>query len=131
MGPAVHLPIFDAGRLQAEYRRSGAELDVAIASYNDTVVRSVREAADQSARLRSYELQLDAQQRALNAAEQSYDLAAQRYSAGLTSQVAVLNAETQVLAARRQRTQMLADRTAARIALLVALGGHFSQEPAR
>lgn len=131
VGPAIHLPIFDAGRLQAEYRRAGAELDAAIASYNDTVVRSVREAADQSTRLRSYELQLDAQQRALNAAEQSYDLAAQRYSAGLTSQVAVLNAETQVLAARRQRTQMLADRTAARIALLVALGGHFSQEPAR
>ncbi len=131
VGPAIHLPIFDAGRLRAEYRRSGAELDAAIASYNDTVVRSVREAADQSARLRSLELQLDAQQRALNAAEQSYDLAAQRYSAGLTSQVAVLNAETQALAARRQRTQMLADRTSARIALLVALGGHFSQEPAR
>ena len=70
VGPAIHLPIFDAGRLKAEYRRSGAELDAAIASYNDTVVRSVREAADQSARLRSFELQLDAQQRALNAAEQ-------------------------------------------------------------
>ena len=131
VGPAIHLPIFDAGRLKAEYRRSGAELDAAIASYNDTVVRSVREAADQSARLHSFELQLDAQQRSLDAAEQAYDLAAQRYSAGLTSQVAVLNAETQVLAARRQRTQMLADRTSARIALLVALGGHFSQEPAR
>ena len=131
VGPAIHLPIFDAGRLRAEYRRSGAELDAAVASYNDTVVRSVREAADQSARLRSFELQLDAQQRALDAAEQSYDLASQRYSAGLTSQVTVLNAETQVLAARRQRTQMLADRTSARIALLVALGGHFSQEPAR
>ena len=131
VGPAIHLPIFDAGRLQAEYRRSGAELDAAIASYNDTVLRAVREAADQSARLRSFELQLDAQQRALKSAEQSYDLAAQRYSAGLTNQVSVLNAETQVLAARRQRTQMLADRTSARIALLVALGGHFSQEPAR
>jgi NodT family efflux transporter outer membrane factor (OMF) lipoprotein len=131
VGPAIHLPIFDAGRLQAEYRRSGAELDAAIASYNDTVVRSVREVADQSARLRSFELQLDAQQRALHAAEQAYDLAEQRYSAGLASQVTVLNAETQVLAARRQRTQMLADRTSARIALLVALGGHFSQEPAR
>jgi NodT family efflux transporter outer membrane factor (OMF) lipoprotein len=131
VGPAVHLPIFDAGRLKAEYRRSGAELDAAIASYNDTVVRSIREAADQSARLNSLAVQLDAQQRALNAADQSYDLAAQRYSAGLASQVAVLNAETQVLAARRQRTQLLADRTSARVALLVALGGHYSQEPAR
>ncbi len=131
VGPAIHLPIFDAGRLRAEYRRSGAELDAAIAGYNETVVRSVREAADQTARLGSIELQLDAQQRALSAAEQAYDLAVQRYSAGLSSQVTVLNAETQVLTARRQRTQMLADRTSARIALLVALGGHFSQEPVR
>ena len=67
----------------------------------------------------------------MSAAEQAYDLASQRYAAGLASQVTVLNAETQVLVARRQRTQLLADRTAARIALLVALGGHFSQEPAR
>lgn len=131
VGPAIHLPIFDAGRLQAEYRRSGAELDAAIASYNESVLRAVREAADQTARLQSFELQLDAQQRALNAAEQSYDLASQRYSAGLTSQVTVLNAETQVLTARRQRTQLLADRTSARVALVVALGGRFSQEPAR
>ena len=29
VGPAIHLPIFDAGRLRAEYRRSGAELDAA------------------------------------------------------------------------------------------------------
>ncbi len=58
-------------------------------------------------------------------------MASQRYSAGLATQVTVLNAETQVLAARRQRTQLLADRTSARIALLVALGGHFTQEPAR
>jgi hypothetical protein len=34
-----------------------------------------------------------------------------------------------VLAARRQRTQLLAERTAARVALLVALGGSAMQEP--
>jgi outer membrane protein TolC len=131
VGPAIHLPIFDAGRLKADYRRSGAELDAAVASYNEAVLRAIREAADQSLRLRSYEEQLAAQQRSLNAAEQGYDMATQRYSAGLATQVTVLNAETQVLAARRQRTQLLADRTSARIALLVALGGDFAQEPAR
>jgi NodT family efflux transporter outer membrane factor (OMF) lipoprotein len=131
VGPAIHLPVFDAGRLKAEYRRSGAELDAAISSYNDAVLRAVREAADQVSRLQSIDVQLTAQQRALHAAESSYDLATQRYSAGLASQVTVLNAETQVLAARRQRTQLLADRTVARVALLVALGGHLTQEPAR
>jgi hypothetical protein len=36
-----------------------------------------------------------------------------------------------VLAARRQRVNLLAERTGARIALLVALGGNFREEPAR
>ncbi|HEX9206932.1 MAG TPA: efflux transporter outer membrane subunit [Steroidobacteraceae bacterium] len=131
VGPAIHLPVFDAGRLKAEYRRSGADVDVAVAAYNETVLRAVREAADQVSRVRSLDLQLAAQARSLEAAESAHALALQRYSAGIANQLTVLNTETQLLAARRQRTQLLADRTGARVALLVALGGHLLQEPAR
>ncbi len=129
LGPAIHLPIFDAGRLRAEYGKATADLDVAVASYNETVLRAVREAADQAARVRSFDQQLVEQQRALDAAEQAYALAEQRYDAGLTTFLTVLNAETQVLAARRQRINLLADRTQARVGLLVALGGSFDERP--
>jgi NodT family efflux transporter outer membrane factor (OMF) lipoprotein len=130
VGPAIHLPIFDAGRLQAEYRKSGADLDAATASYNETVLRAVREAADQVSRLQGLDRQLADQQRALDAAESAYGLAEQRYGAGLANYLTVLNAETQVLGARRQRVNLLADRTSAHVALLVALGGSF-KEPSR
>lgn len=125
LGPAIHLPIFDAGRLRAEYGRSTADLDAAVASYNQTVLRAVREAADQAARVESLDRQLADQRRALDAAEQAYRLAEQRYDAGLATFLTVLTAETQVLGARRQRINLLADRMLARIALLVALGGSF------
>ena len=125
LGPAIHLPIFDAGRLRAEYGKSTADLDAAVASYNETVLRAVREAADQAARVESLDSQLADQGLALDAAEQAYRLAEQRYGAGLTTFLTVLNAETQVLGARRQRVNLLADRMLARIALLVALGGSF------
>jgi len=127
VGPALHLPIFDAGRLKAEYRKSGADLDAAVASYDDTVLRAVKDVADQLSRLRTLELQLADQQRALVAAEDAYRLAEQRYGAGLAPYLTVLNAETQVLGARRQRVNLLADRTSARVALLVALGGSFKE----
>ncbi len=127
VGPALHLPIFDAGRLKAEYRRSGAELDAATASYDEAVLRAVRDAADQLSRLQALQAQLADQQRALAAAEDAYRLAEQRYGAGLASRLTVLNAETQVLNARRQRVNLLADRTSARVALLVALGGSFKE----
>jgi NodT family efflux transporter outer membrane factor (OMF) lipoprotein len=126
-GPAIHLPLFDAGRLRAEYRKSGADLDVATSSYNDTVLRAIREAADQVARLHTLDEQLADQQRALDAAERGYELAEQRYGAGLSNFLTVLNAETQVLNARRQQINLLADRTNARVALLVALGGSFKE----
>ncbi len=127
VGPALHLPIFDAGRLKAEYRKSGADLDAAVAAYDDTVLRAVKDVADQLSRLRTLESQLADQQRALVAAEDAYQLAEQRYGAGLASYLTVLNAETQVLNARRQRVNLLADRTSARVALLVALGGSFKE----
>jgi NodT family efflux transporter outer membrane factor (OMF) lipoprotein len=130
LGPAIHLPIFDAGRLRAEYGRSTADLDAAVASYNQTVLRAVREAADQAARVESLDRQLADQRRALDAAEQAYRLAERRYDAGLATFLTVLTAETQVLGARRQRINLLADRMLARIALLVALGGSFdSRQP--
>ena len=124
---AVHLPLFDAGRLKAEYHRFGAEADAATAAYNEAVLRAVRETADQLSRLRALDQQLTDQARALQAAERAFELAGQRYGAGLASYLTVLNAETQVLAARRQRVNLLADRTLARVALIVALGGSFKE----
>lgn len=125
--PAIHLPIFDAGRLKAEYRRAGADVDLATASYNETVLRAVREASDQLSRLASLDRQLADQALALAAAESAYQLAVQRHGAGIGSYLVVLNAETQVLNTRRQRVNLLADRTLARVALLVALGGSFKE----
>ena len=96
------------------------------------LARGAGSLADQSAPPALLELQLAAQQRVAGRRRAGLRPGeSQRYSGGLATQVTVLNAETQVLAARRQRTQLLADRTSARIALLVALGGHFTQEPAR
>jgi NodT family efflux transporter outer membrane factor (OMF) lipoprotein len=131
VGPAIHLPLFDAGRLRADYERSTAELDASVAAYNDTVLRAVREAADQVSRARSLDRQLARQRLALTAAERAFAVAEKRYGAGLNSYLSVLSAESQVLAARRQRANLLADRAQAHIALMVALGGGFdSSQPA-
>ncbi len=127
VNPAIHLPLFEGGRLRAEYRKTGADMDAAVAAYNETVLRAVRETSDQLSRIDSIERQLGDQARALAAAEGAYAIAEQRYGAGLSSYLTVLNAETQVFEARRQHVNLLADRTQARIALLVALGGNFQE----
>ncbi len=124
-GPLISLPIFDGGRLRAEYRGSEAQLDAAISSYNDTVLHAVEQTADQITRLDALANEQREQQQTLDATEAAYKLAEERYRAGLASYLSVLNAETQVLAARQSMVDILASQAVARVTMLLAVGGSF------
>lgn len=128
-GPALHLPIFDGYRLKAGYRGASAELDGAIARYNDTVLSAVRDVSDELSRIDSLTRQQSEAQLSLNAAENAYRLAQNSYKAGLISQVIVLNAESQVLTTRRDMVSIAANLVISRVTLLLNLGGSF-QPPA-
>jgi NodT family efflux transporter outer membrane factor (OMF) lipoprotein len=124
-GPMVSLPLFDAGRLRAQYRGSEAELDAAVAAYNSTVLEAVQQTADQLTRIDALARERIDQQTALDAAEDAYRIGEKRYQAGLSGYLSVLNVETQVLAARRDFVDILADQATARVSLLLAVGGSF------
>lgn len=129
IGPAIRLPIFDAGRLRANLRGKTADLDVAIESYNGAVLEAIHEAGDAVASLRSLERQIVEQRQALAAAESAYDIAVQRYRAGLGTYLNVLTAESAVLAQRRLGVDLAARVLDARVALYRALGGGYAAEP--
>lgn len=124
-GPVISLPLFDGGRLRAQYKSSEAQLDQAIAGYNDTVLRAVQQAADQLTRIDALARERIEQQKTLEANEAAYKLAEERYRAGLASYLAVLNAETQVLTARQAMVDIVANQAVARVTLLLAIGGNF------
>jgi NodT family efflux transporter outer membrane factor (OMF) lipoprotein len=124
-GPMISLPLFDGGRLRAEYRGSEAQLDAAIAGYNNTVLQAVQQAADQITRLDALARERLDQQQTLEANEDAYRLAEERYRAGLASYLTVLNAETQVLTARQAMVDILSSQAVARVTLLLAVGGSF------
>ena len=123
VGPALHLPIFDAGRLRANLRVKTADLDAAVESYNAAVLEAVHEAADPISSLRAIERQQAEQAQAQTAAESAHDLALQRYRAGLSTYLTVLNAEAGVLNQRRQAVDLKARALDAQVALIKALGG--------
>jgi NodT family efflux transporter outer membrane factor (OMF) lipoprotein len=125
VGPTVSLPLFDAGKLRAQYRGSEAAIDEAVAAYNQTVLGAVQRAADELTRIDALGRERSDQQATLDAAEDAYRIAEERYRAGLAGYLSVLTAETQVLAARQQAVQIEADLALARIDLLLELGGSF------
>ena len=126
IGPAIHLPIFDAGRLRAGLKTKTADLDAAVESYNAALVDAVRDVADQLTSQQSIARQQAEQRAAQQAAEAAYEIAVQRYSAGLGNYLNVLTAETAVLAQRRSQVDLAARALDTQVALVRSLGGGYA-----
>ncbi|MEO8123589.1 MAG: efflux transporter outer membrane subunit [Burkholderiales bacterium] len=124
-GVAIHLPIFDAGRLRANVRGKTADLDAAVDSYNAALIEAVRDVADQIASVQSIVRQHTKQVESQARSEQAYDLALQRFSAGLGTYLTVLSAEVNVLAQRRLGVDLKARELDSQVALARALGGGY------
>jgi NodT family efflux transporter outer membrane factor (OMF) lipoprotein len=124
-GAAIHLPIFDAGELDAGYAGATASLDEAVSNYNTTVIAAVKDTADALTDLRSLENQAGDQKTALSDAQESFDFASERYRSGLLPQQTMLDAESLLLEARQQDAALAADTISARVTLLMAIGGGF------
>ncbi|WP_321841172.1 efflux transporter outer membrane subunit [Paraburkholderia bannensis] len=124
-GPAVHLPIFDAGALRAQLKGRYADFDLDVANYNQTLIGALQDVATTVSSIRSADKQLVDAQNALDASTKAYQLAVIRYKAGLSEQLQVLNADQNRLASEQTVTSLKAQRRDQQMALIKALGGGF------
>ncbi|EAY69021.1 Outer membrane protein [Burkholderia dolosa AU0158] len=124
-GPAIHLPIFDAGALRAQLKGRYADFDLSVANYNQTLISALNDVATQVASIRAIDRQMSDAQRALDAATRAYDLAVIRYKAGLSPQLQVLTADSNRLASEQTVTNLKMRRRDMQLALIKALGGGF------
>ncbi|MDI9240418.1 efflux transporter outer membrane subunit [Lysobacter sp. LF1] len=120
---AINMPIFDGGRLRNQLMKSDADYDLAVATYNQTLVGALREVADALHAARSLDGQIVSATQARDAAQSAWDIATSRYRAGLGTQLDVLAAQRPLLELDRQLTVLRAQRLAASIDLDRALGG--------
>jgi len=132
VGPAIHIPIFDAGALRARLKERYADYDYAIASYNGTLVSALTDVATQLSRIRSGDAQLIDARAAEKAATRAVQLAVSQYRGGLTNQLNVLQARIGALNTEQAVVNLSMNRRSQQIALAAALGGGFfaSQDPA-
>jgi NodT family efflux transporter outer membrane factor (OMF) lipoprotein len=130
VGPAVHLPIFEGGRLNANLRGREAENDLAISQYNQAVLDAVREVADALSSLRAIARVAAEQSRARAATTDAYSLAVLRYEAGLGNYLTVLTAQTQQLVQDRLDADLKARAFELDVNLARALGGGYAEPSA-
>ena len=125
VGPAVSLPIFDAGRLRGNLAARNAGYDVAVEQYNQMLADALRDVVDRIASFRSVDEQRAAQQHAVATAREAYDLALLRYREGLGNYLQVLSTESQWLAQQGLDADLEARRLSLSVSLVRALGGGF------
>ncbi len=129
-GPAIHLPIFDAGALRAQLKGRYADFDLDVANYNQTLISALSDVATQVSSIRAIDREMGDAQRALDASTEAYRLAVIRYKAGLSPQLQVLTADDNRLAAEQTLTNLKMRRRDLQVALIRALGGGFDAEAA-
>jgi len=128
-GAAIHLPIFNGGRLAANYRVTSAQYDAAVAAYDAALIQALRETADAAHSLQALDARLRPTQAALASGEKAYRLARRRYEEGLADFQSVLTAQDAVLQIRRAQAALRARGALLDIALIKALGGGFETDP--
>ena len=125
VGPSLSLPIFDGGRLRSNLAGKDAQYDIAVAQYNQTLVTAVNEVADHYDAVQSAQEQVAAQQRAVDAASQAWELSEQRYKAGVGSYLEALIVRQQLLVAEQQMATLKSLQAESSVQLIQALGGGF------
>jgi outer membrane protein TolC len=126
IGPALHLPIFDAGKLRAQYARATADLDTSVADYNGAVLGAIKQTADAMTEVKSLTAQRADQQAALDSATRAFSLAEERYKDGLSDQIPMLTTEATLLQSRQQMAALVAETATQRVTLLLSVGGGFN-----
>jgi multidrug efflux system outer membrane protein len=125
IGGAVHLPVFDRGRLQGNYGANQALVESAVDAYRETVVDAAREVATQA--LTRAQLTQQRSERALQveAAQQHRATAAARVREGVADARTELTATESWLEQRDALLQIDAAALSADIGLQRSLGGGY------
>ena len=121
------LPIFDAGRNQANLQSAMVSRDIAIAQYERSIQTAFREVADALAGRSALVDQLQAQRAAAAAESARLKLSDLRYTNGVASYLDLLDAQRSLFAAQQALVQTRLAQLQSQVNLYKALGGGWTE----
>ena len=126
IGAGLFTPIFEGGRIRANYEASKAQYEQAVATYRQQVLLAFRDVEDALAGIRVLADQAQAQARAVTSARKTTELATMRYREGLSNYLEVVDAQRTQLDNERSAVQILRERFVSSVLLVKALGGRWT-----
>lgn len=119
----ILMPIFDAGRNQANIEVAKANQGIALAQYEKTVQTAFREVADALAGLATLDEQLSGQEQQARAEAQRLALVELRFGNGVSNSLELLDAQRASYAAQQALLQVRLAKALNRVQLYKVLGG--------
>jgi NodT family efflux transporter outer membrane factor (OMF) lipoprotein len=115
--------LFDAGQRHALTDAARHTYEAQAAAYRSTVLNAFNDVEDQLSGLRILEQESTVEQRAVDAAQHSYDISNQRYKGGVTSYLEVLTAEATLIQNQRTAIDLQTRQFVSSVGLVRSLGG--------
>jgi multidrug efflux system outer membrane protein len=125
--PLLSVPVFQGGRIKANYQYTQAAYREAVDNYQQQVLTAFQQVEDGLSDLRVLEDQGRAQELAVQAAQRTVNISTARYKDGLAAYLEVLTAETNLLQNQRTSAQILGLRLVSTVQLIDALGGGWAE----
>jgi NodT family efflux transporter outer membrane factor (OMF) lipoprotein len=123
--PALHLPIFTGGLLEANYGVSKAQLEASVAQYNSTVLSAARDVATQSLTADQIQNRRKEQAREIAANQQLLANAKSRVKRGVSDSRESLSAQADLLQQQDSDVTLQGQALSTDISLIKALGGGY------
>lgn len=121
--PAIRLPIFTGGRLDAQLDGALVRKDITVARYEKAIQLAFRESADALVAVSTYRDQMIAQRANLEANQDYHAMASQRYEQGLDSFLTLLDAQRSLYGARQNYLSLKLAQLVNQVTLYKVLGG--------
>lgn len=121
--PSINVPIFNAGRNQANLDAARIQTSIEVANYQKIIQVSFREVADSLVARESLTTQVLAEARLVQANQRNYQLANSRYTEGVDTYLNTLDAQRNLFSAQQTLVSTKLSRINNLVSLYKALGG--------
>ncbi|MDN5560567.1 MAG: efflux transporter outer membrane subunit [Psychrobacter sp.] len=122
-GPSISVPIFDAGRLDANYDVAKIEREQTLTGYEKSIQTAFREVSDVLATRATLGEQLEAQYRLQDNFEQTFQIADERFKAGIANYLDVLDAQRSLFSTQQGILDLELQKIVSQVELYQVLGG--------
>jgi NodT family efflux transporter outer membrane factor (OMF) lipoprotein len=127
LSPALHLPIFTAGRLKAQLMEEVDKFNEAVYAYDELVLKAAQEVADAISNIYRFHKEGQVRDQSLQVVKKQFELTERRMQNALDDRIDYLNASNALIEMELTFTEVEYGKQLAAIELIRVLGGGFHE----